>query len=70
MSRERIEELLFALKDEVEQAIGEGEIGPTMVFRFYVPLSEDKDDVVLCEFTTQSVSRFRNGEQCTLRMTL
>lgn len=52
--QERIEKLLHELRYEVERGMLERDIGETIGFRFYVPISQAiPDGVVLCEFRTR-----------------
>ena len=60
---ERIEKLLHELRYEVERGILERDIDETMVFRFYVPLSNViHDGVVSCEFRTRPIPRHSMSE--------
>ena len=60
--RERVERLLNELRYEVERGMMEREIDETMVFRFYVPISNRiPDGVVFCEFRTQPIPRYQMG---------
>lgn len=57
--KERIEKLLYELRYEVERGMLSREIDETIVFRFYVPISNSiPDGVVFCEFCTRPVPRF------------
>lgn len=56
--QERIERLLKELEYEVTRGMIDSEIDETLLFRFYVPLSNRiKDGVVLCEFRTRPIQR-------------
>jgi hypothetical protein len=58
--RERIEKLLHELRYEIERGMLERDIGETLTFRFYVPISQSTpnyDGVVACEFKTRPVPR-------------
>lgn len=56
--KERIERLLHELLYEVERGMMEREIDETLVFSFYVPISNAiHDGVVHCRFETRPVPR-------------
>lgn len=57
--RERIERLLHDLRYEIERGMMDRDIEETMVFGFYVPISNSiPDGVVFCEFRTRPIPRY------------
>ena len=60
--QERIERLLRDLEYEVTRGMIEGDIGESLGFRFFVPISKAiPDGVVACEFRTRPLSRYAMG---------
>ena len=59
---ERVEKLLYELKYEITRGMMEGEIGETLGFRFFVPISKAiPDGVVYCNFETRPSPRYFMG---------
>ncbi len=57
--RERIERLLHELRYEIERGMMEREIDEQLTFRFWVPISREiRDGVVCCEFRTRPMHRY------------
>jgi len=57
--KDRIERLLYELRYEIERGMLERDIDETLMFKFYVPLSQRiPGGVVKCEFRTRPVPRF------------
>ncbi len=60
--KERIERLLEQLRYEVERGMMDGEIGESMGFVFFVPISKElKGGVVRCEFRTRPTPAYQYG---------